>query len=474
MNRSASSFLASLVGRVAIRVYALLGIVLARPVFWFCVLVPLSITVYGRDNTLVTGKPPIIPITAVFALLAVLKGGVRRVVSTWRAGPAVFGLYVLVCAVEVFLMFYHRNPGGWAYVGGRVAFFAVLLTTVAHCDDATAVKDALKGLACGVGVIGLLTLIHALRIVDLPFALPVWPGRTFGPIRMPLPRTLGLAMSPNRFGILAAVALATVMAGGGGNEPIVGPSWVRALLFCVVMAAAVISQTRGVYLTVLLTLGLGGILLLARNRAPHWLAGTKQAWLTVSSYAVLLTVANVVFPVVAPEWIIDVGIEWDRANVSLRADANAVGWFLFKQAPLFGIGHGMLTELTPVDEGIHNHFWEQLVSTGILGGLPYLLFHMLILVSALRLLGSSRSSSRAVAAALVISVSATYLAYQFFTGFFTPVFAVICGLVLSVQRQEQRRCCRQNMRCGRTARRWSAWAATDSDRPTTIGMGTFL
>jgi len=437
MNYSVSSFLASLVERIAILVHALLGIVLARPIFWFCLLVPLSITVYGRDNTLVIGRPPIIPITAVFVLLAALRGGVKRVVSTWRASPAMFWLYVLVCAVEVFLMFYHRNPSGWAYMGGRVAFFAVLLTTVAHCDDVNAVKDALKGLAYGVGVIGLLTLIHVLRIVDLPFALPVWPSRTFGPIRMPLPRTLGLAMSPNRFGILAAVALATAMAGAGGDERIVRPSWARALLFCVVMAAAAISQTRGVYLTVLLTLGLGGILLLASERATQWLASTKEAWLMAGSYAVLLTLANVVFPVVAPEWIVDVGIELNGANVDLRVDANAMGWLLFKQAPLLGIGHGMFLRVTPLSEGIHNHFWEQLVSTGILGGIPYLLFHMLILVSALRLIGSSRSSVKAVAKALIVSVSATYLAYQFFPGFFTPVFAVVCGLVLSAQREEQ-------------------------------------
>jgi hypothetical protein len=438
MNRSVSSFVAPLVERIASLVRALLAIVLTRPVFWFCLLVPLSITVYGRDNTLAIGRPPIIPITAVFVLLAVLKGGAKRVVSTWRASPAVFWLYVLVCAVELFLMFYHRNPGGWAYVGGRVAFFAVLLTAVAHCDDVNAVKGALKGLAYGVGVIGLLTLFHALRIVDLPFALPVWPSRTFGPIRMPLPRTLGLAMSPNRFGILAAVALATVMAGPGGDERIVRPFWSRALLFCVVIAAAVISQTRGVYLTVLLTLGLGGILPLARERATHWLASTKEAWLTAGSYAVLLILANVVFPLVAPEWIVDVGTEMNGANVNLRADANAMGWLLLKQAPLLGIGHGMFLRVTLLTEGIHNHFWEQLVSTGILGGIPYLLFHMLILVSALRLLGSSRSSVGAVAKALTVSVSATYLAYQFFPGFFTPVFAVLCGLVVSAQREEQR------------------------------------
>ena len=38
---------------------------------------------------------------------------------------------------------------------------------------------------------------------------------------------------------------------------------------------------------------------------------------------------------------------------------------------------------------------------------------------------------------LVVSVSAAYLAYQFSLGFFTSVFALICGLVLSVTREDR-------------------------------------
>ena len=63
---------------------------------------------------------------------------------------------------------------------------------------------------------------------------------------------------------------------------------------------------------------------------------------------------------------------------------------------------------------------------------------MLILVGALRLLGSSRSSSRVIAVVLVVAVSATYLAYQFSLSFFTSVFALLCGLVVSVQREDCR------------------------------------
>jgi hypothetical protein len=435
MSHSSSSMLAAWVRRSTGSMGQWLGGIRARPLLVFGFLVPLAINVYGQDNVLTIGRPLIIPLTAIFVLLGLLRGGAQRVLSTWRASPAPFWFYASTLAVEAMLMFYHDSPSGWAWLGGRLAFFAVLVTTVAHCDDEEAVRDGLRGLSCGVVVIAVLTVIRAARIVELPFGLPIWPARTFGPIRMPVPRTLGLAMSPSKFGTLAAVALTTALV--GGDKPLIRPLWARAFLFCVVLAAAVISQARAVYITVLATLGWAGLFGVAGKRAIRWLASARGAWLTTTFYAVLLVIANVIFPLVAPPWIVDVGSEVSVANVTLRIDANAVGWRMFKQAPLFGIGHGTFLQVTGLRESIHNHFWEQVVATGIVGAIPYLLFHMWILVSALQLLGSGRSSVSAMAKALVVSVSATYLAYQFSPSYFTSVFAVLCGLVICAGREKQ-------------------------------------
>ncbi|UCC77925.1 MAG: hypothetical protein JSW37_06045 [Anaerolineales bacterium] len=125
-------------------------------------------------------------------------------------------------------------------------------------------------------------------------------------------------------------------------------------------------------------------------------------------------------------------------NVFQRMELNAQGWFLLRQVPLLGIGHGAFPLLQGSAYNIHNHFWEHVVSTGIVGGVPYLLFHLLILVRALQLMGSLRPSVRAAAHVLVVSVSGTYLAYQFSLSFFTSVFAVLCGLVLALRREEAR------------------------------------
>jgi len=439
MRSADSSPLASVAARIAGPIVALCGNIWERPNLYWGFLVPLSVTVLAKSEGLVAAVPPIVPLTAVFLLLAILKRGTRQVVATWQANPVALWLYVLVCAIEVFLMFYHRDPQGWAWVAGRVAFFLVMGTTVANCGDVNDVKDALRGLTCGVGVIGLLTIVHAVGFVDLPSAWPArWAGRTFGPVQIPFPRTLGVRMTYNKFGVLAAVALATVLAPSAGDEPFIQPAWFRVALLCTIMAAVLLSQTRGVYLTSLWTLGLSAAFALWKHRRFQWLSSMAGAWCATGSYASLLVLGNVLFLTVAPAWLVNVGYAQSVRNVLLRLGLNAQGWLVFQRAPLLGIGHGAFPDLRGGGVNIHNHFWEQFVSAGILGGIPYLLFHMLILVGALRLLGSSRPSLRAVALVLVVGVSATYLAYQFSLGFFTSVFAVICGLVLSIKPKERR------------------------------------
>lgn len=439
MSPADSSPLASIAARISRPIAALLGAIRERPILYWGFTVPLTVTVFEQSEGLVAGVPPIVPITAVFLLLAVLKGGTKQVVSTWLASPMALWLYVVVCVIEVFLMLYHRNPQGWAWVAGRVAFFLVMGATVANCGDVNDVKDALKGLTLGVGVIGLLTIVHALGIANLPSAWPArWAGRTFGPVQIPFPRTLGIRMTYNKFGVLAAAAVATVLAPSLADEPLIRPPWFRAALIVTIMAAVLLSQTRGVYLTILWTLGLGAAFALRRRERFRWLSSAAGAWWAAGSYALCLVLGNVLFLAVAPQWLLNLGYAQSVRNVLLRLDLNAQGWLVFQRAPLLGIGHGTFPHLSGGGANIHNHFWEQFVATGILGGIPYVLFHMFILVGALRLLGSSRLSLRAVAIVLVVSVSATYLAYQFSLGFFTSVFAVICGLVLSARREDRR------------------------------------
>ncbi len=148
-------------------------------------------------------------------------------------------------------MLYHAKPEGWAWVVGRVSFFLVLLTVAALCSDVDQAPDAVRGSSCGVAAIGVLSTVHALRITNLTLALPLGRPRRFGPFSLPFPRTIGLTMSWDKLNILAGVALASLVQSLRSDGSVVWPSWARAILFCVVMAAVVISQTRGVCFTAL-------------------------------------------------------------------------------------------------------------------------------------------------------------------------------------------------------------------------------
>lgn len=427
------------VERLTRPIVALAGKMWERPALLWSVLVPLTVTVLADSGGLVATMPPVVPLTALFLLLAILKGGTKNILATWRASPAAVWLYLAVCAIEVLLMFYHRSAEGWAWVAGRVTFLLVMAATVAVCSDERDIRDGLAGLAYGVGAISLLTIVHAVGLVTVPTAWPLgWSGRTFGPFQIPFSRTLGLRMTFNKFGVLASAALAAVLAPAPGHKPFVRRAWLRVAIFFAVVAAAVLSQTRGVYLTVVWTLGLSVALWLVRRRRSGWLASSVGSWLAVGSYALLLVLGNVLFTAVAPQWLINVGSSVSADNVFLRMELNAQGWLVLREVPLLGIGHGAFPLLQGSAYNIHNHFWEHVVSTGIVGGVPYLLFHLLILVRALQMLGSLRPSVRAAAHVLVVSVSGTYLAYQFSLSFFTSVFAVLCGLVLALRREEAR------------------------------------
>jgi O-antigen ligase len=167
------------------------------------------------------------------------------------------------------------------------------------------------------------------------------------------------------------------------------------------------------------------------------LARPPSAWWITIGYAAVLIVANVTFTAVAPQWFTGGEESRDLRNVLVRERVNVWAWEQLQMTPVLGIGHGSGLAGYTAGPGVHNHFLEQLLATGLLGGIPYLLFHAWILVAALRLLGNDRRVPHTIAAALAVSVTATYLAYQFFPGFFTSVFAVICGLLLGALREER-------------------------------------
>ena len=417
---------------IAGRLSAMLDRIWEQLGFAFGFLVALSVFRLMLNGRLLTVIPPIVPISLGFLLVALLKGGVVRIATAWRANAAIFWLYLITLGAEVSLMLYHASWSNWFWVAGRGAFFVVFLAAVAVGKDVKTAASTLRGLTCGTAVLGLMAIVQASRIVDLPFAAEVYPARQFGPIQMPFPSTLGIDTTPDKLGIRFGLALSTLVVSSWGRERIIRSSGRRAVLAVVITIGALITQQRGIYLEVFLTVALGLCFLLVKDRSVARLASTQGSWLVALLFAVSLVVANVVFVRAPPKWIVDVGSAKSVENVSIRIDALATGWRLFKQAPLLGIGRGRFMDVFHLRTSIHNHFWDHLVSTGLVGGIPYLLFHLLIMVSALSLFARSRGITRAVASVLSASVLITYLAYQFAPLFFVAVFAVTCGLVVAL------------------------------------------
>jgi len=404
--------------------------------FVFGFLIALSVFRLMLHGRLLTVIPPIVPISLGFLLVALLNGGVVRITTAWRANAGIFWAYLITLGAEVFLMLYHANWSNWSWVAGRGTFFVVFLAAVAIGKDVKAAASTLRGLTFGAAVLGLVSIVQASRMVDLPFAAGIYPARQFGPIQMPFPSTLGIDTTPDKLGIRFGLALVTLVASSWGRERIIRSSGWRVVLAVVITLGALITQQRGVYLEVCLAVALSLCFLLLKDRSVARSASTQGFWFVALLFAVSLVVANVVFVRAPPKWIVDVGSARSVENVSIRIDALATGWQLFKQAPLLGIGRGRFMDVFYLKTTIHNHFWDHLVATGLLGGIPYLLFHLLILVSALRLFARSRGITRAVASVLSASVLITYLAYQLAPLFFVAVFAVTCGLIVALNRDE--------------------------------------
>jgi hypothetical protein len=246
---------------------------------------------------------------------------------------------------------------------------------------------------------------------------------------------MGLDMSPGKVGIFGAIGLSLVIASFGRKEPLLRRAWARVLLLPLAGAAVLISQSRTAYLTMMAAIGFSAFFALSRSRQRPWFGRTRGAWCLTVAYSVFLALGAALLPVLAPVSMLRAGSQHTVQNVMLRYTSNVIGWELFRNSPLVGVGLGSFENVSFAPGGIHNHFWAQFVATGLLGGIPYLLFHMLILVQALSLAGRGAGKRRSIACAVSAAMMATYLAFQSFAGYFTSSLAILCGLVLSLSAQ---------------------------------------
>lgn len=348
-----------------------------------------------------------------------------------------FVIYAIVLVAEVLTLLQNGNLSDSIFLFGRAGFMVIFVTIILNFRHINQVRSALYAFTIGTAILGLLTVLHAFNIFSLPIAMEPLAARTYFGFTFPVARSLGIGMSYGKFGIMCSLALAVLIFSSFSSYKIVPQRlmrWVSALL---IFAGVLISQGRGVYITVAAVVVLSLILVKLLERESSDVSNTSQdrrQWILLAVFAGLMLAAAFLFmPSTADTDVLDVSTSKSRDNIVGRIDANQLGLRLFVLNPFLGIGHNSAGIVEEVGNGIHNHLLEQLVATGLLGGLPYITFHILILFQAWKIYYlSSGKEGRVLGGILFVGSVATLLEYQVFPGFIVEVFAFICGLIMAL------------------------------------------
>lgn len=409
-----------------------------HPLIVFAFFTPLLTRLLGRSDELLNQHaillsriPPFLLLGLAMLLVGLAKGS-RSLGLILGANRWSLLLYAIVLVAELLVLLRDGVSSDYLYFFGRTGFIVVVFAVMVNFNRITVARSALCAFTVGVGILGLLTVLHAFSILSLPIAMRPLAARTFWGFRFPVRRALGIAMSYGKFGIMSSLAMAVLIVSALSPYKVIRRRFIRWVLGACIMAGVAISQGRGVYIAVATTMVLAIIVSLKLGQGQ-----TKPArpavWLLIIVIIGLVLAAALFFsPSVAEIHLLDVQTVRSIENIAARVSANRVGLQLLLRNPVLGIGHGNVAFLGMIGEDIHNHFLEQFVATGLVGGLPYLLFHLSILVKTWRMLSLPKDMEvRGLGGIMFVGVTATLLEYQVFPGFFTEAAAFLFGLVMS-------------------------------------------
>ena len=413
--------------------YALLWLLVTYPLVVYSFLLPLLSLLIYRYGRLLWAVPPLVALSIPLLLFGMIKHDLLpRIV---KRNQLVFAIFAVVMVFEVLALAYTGLSGSNFFLG-RMGFLLVAVAVAVNATNVKTMELSLFAITVGVAVLGVLTILHALDIFSLPVALDKLPARAFLGYRFPVPRTLGIGMSYGKFGIMASVAMVTLIFSTLSPYRIIKSLPLRIVLFLAVVSGILISQGRGVFLTVT-TVSLFSVVAALQMRRAAVLgpqAAMSRSWLLLFAVMAILAIAVGGFlPTVAELDIVDVETVNSLDNAAGRVQINRIAVDLLLQNPLFGIGHGNFVGMAGMGTGIHNHFVEQYVATGFIGGSFYLLFYLLLLLSAWRAFVRGTSLAvRMVAAIFFAGYMAVLLEYLVFPGFLAEAAAWLTGLILAL------------------------------------------
>lgn len=405
-----------------------------QPLVLFSFFVPLLTQLLYRKGEVQLPVPPLVVFSLLLILIGLIKQGptiVGRILYTNRTAVLII---ILIFLFEFLSFFINRSATRIDFILGRVGFMVIVFGVAITGNNLETVRRAMIAYVIAVFILGVLTILHAFDIYSLPIAMYRLAPRSFFGIRFPVARTLGIAMSYGKFGIITSFAVAILVLSTFARYKVAPWTAVRIGLLIGVMSGVLISQGRGVYLAVLTTVLIGSMIgIVQRFSISPNANNKKQYWLFIIVVVMLIALASAVFiPGLSEAEIVDVQTARGQDNVESRVTLNHMAASLLQENPWFGVGHGAFTAITDEETGIHNHFLEQFVATGFLGGLAYLAFYAFLLLRAWRLIGSADMRMSTISAIIFVGIAASIIEYQVFPGFLVEATAYIAGLGLFI------------------------------------------
>lgn len=377
--------------------------------------------------------PPLIIVSTIFFFIGIMRVFIAHKKIQYF-DKSIILMFLGVLLFEVLVFFYHDNLDGFDSLLGRFGFLFIAISVAINVDDINTIRQSLYAFVIAVSILGVLTILHATGIYSLPIAMDPLARRTFFGFRFPYARTLGIAMSYGKFGIMTSAALSITIISSLGHAIIIPRRSISLILAVPIIMSVLLSQGRAVYITVFVAIifSLLITIFLVRNPLRNLSMKGRRNWLLIIVLLVILAVAVSSFqPSLASLGVFDVETYRSTDNAVGRTLINMAALNAISSNPFLGVGHGSIQQAFLYGSGIHNHFLEQFVATGLIGGIFYLIFYFILLLRCWTILKESDDdTTNTIAGILFISLIAVFLEYQFFPGFLVEAVAWLFGIIL--------------------------------------------
>lgn len=185
----------------------------------------------------------------------------------------------------------------------------------------------------------------------------------------------------------------------------------------------VVSQTRGIWISAGLVT-LGSLLFSLQNKIK------RSTFILLTSLLILfLMLPLIIF--FSPK-IITTFIQIKPSTVYERINIIQVASTIFHKYPIFGIGYSNFLNVASkygIEKTIHNIFWETLVSTGLVGFIPFLAFLGIISGRAIKVYREKRVASPGYFVAIPLGFMGVMIEAQFIRALYSEELWLIMGLV---------------------------------------------